>query len=118
MPTPSSATKKPWLSTCRRGRRHHLRPAVPAPNSDLHQALENITGKGGVISHPDELIVYECDGFTIPRAKPLAVVFPKSTEQVAAVVGYLREKGIAILPRGSGTGLTGGIVSVVPGVQV
>lgn len=86
--------------------------------SDLHQALENITGKGGVVSHPDELIVYECDGFTIPRARPLAVVFPRSTEQVVAIVNVLRERKVAIMPRGSGTGLAGGIVAVVPGVQV
>src|SRR5438046_369331 len=93
-------------------------PAVPHPPADLHQALESITGKGGVISHPDELIVYECDGFTIPRARPLAVVFPRTTEQVAAILKLLRDRKLAILPRGSGTGLTGGIVSVVPGVQV
>ena len=86
--------------------------------ADLHQALEKITGKGGVVSHPAELIVYECDGFTIPRAKPLAVVFPRTTEQVVAIVNLLRERKIAILPRGSGTGLTGGIVAVTPGVQV
>jgi glycolate oxidase len=80
--------------------------------------LREIVGPAGVVSQPDELIVYECDGFTIPRAKPLAVVFPTSTDQVAAVVKLLRQKGLAILPRGSGTGLAGGIVAVTPGVQV
>jgi glycolate oxidase len=87
-------------------------------HNDLHRDLQAITGPGGVITDPDELIVYECDGFTIPRARPLAVVFPRSTAQVQAVVNLLRQRHLAILPRGSGTGLTGGIVAVTPGVQV
>jgi glycolate oxidase len=98
-------------------------PAPPTPaTSDLHLALENITGLGagggGVISHPDELIVYECDGFTIPRARPLAVVFPRTTGQIVAVVNLLRQRNLSIIPRGSATGLAGGIVAVTPGVQV
>jgi glycolate oxidase len=91
-------------------------PAPPA--SELHLALEKITGPGGVISNPDELIVYECDGFTIPRARPLAVVFPRTTEQVVAVVNQLRGRKLSIIARGTGTGLAGGIVAVTPGVQV
>jgi glycolate oxidase len=86
--------------------------------SEIHRTLEAITGPGGVISDPDELIVYECDGFTIPRARPEAVVFPRTTEQVRDVVLALRRLGLAIMPRGAGTGLTGGFVAVTPGVQV
>ena len=54
----------------------------------------------------------------IPRARPMAVVFPKTTAQVADVIKILASNGIAILPRGSGTGLCGGIVAVTPSVQV
>ncbi len=82
------------------------------------EALLAITGQSGVLWHPDELVVYECDGFTIPRARPLAVVFPQTTQQVADVAKLLAAHGIAILPRGSGTGLCGGIVAVTPSVQV
>ena len=87
-------------------------------DSQLHRSLVSLLGAEGVIADPDELIVYECDGFTIPRGAPLAVVFPTSTQQVSAVVKLLREAHVAVLPRGSGTGLTGGIVAVTPGVQV
>lgn len=82
--------------------------------------LEAIVGGGGVIAQADELVVYECDGFTIPRNKPLAVVFPTTTEQVSAVMKALGRHKLQIIPRGSGTGLTGGIVSIgeTPGVQV
>jgi glycolate oxidase len=87
-------------------------------HSQLHRDLEALTGPDSVISDPDALIVYECDGFTIPRAKPLAVVFPRTTAQVQGVVNLLRSRNLAILPRGSGTGLTGGFVAVTPGVQL
>ena len=71
-----------------------------------------------MVGNPDELIVYECDGFTIPRARPVAVVFPRSTAEIVAAVNVCRERGIAVLPRGTGTGLCGGMVSVTPSVQI
>jgi glycolate oxidase len=98
---------------------HGLRAANPhAENATIVEALRHGLGDASVVGDPDELVVYECDGFTIPRARPLAVVFPKSTEEVVAAVNICREHGVAIMPRGSGTGLCGGIVSVVPGVQI
>jgi glycolate oxidase len=95
----------------------HTPPSSPSTTA-LVTALRNALSPSQVIAHPDELIVYECDGFTIPRARPLAVVFPTSTDQVAAAVKACCEHNIAILPRGSGTGLTGGIVAVTPSVQI
>jgi glycolate oxidase len=82
--------------------------------ADLRAAL----GAGAVVGDPEELVVYECDGFTLSRARPLAVVFPESTEQVTAAVKVCNQHQVAIMPRGSGTGLCGGIVAVVPGVQI
>jgi len=93
-------------------------PSITVLPDEVHAALRAIVGDGAIVAHPDELIVYECDGFTIPRARPLAVVFPTSTQQVAAVVKVLAAAGLAILPRGSGTGLCGGTVAVTPSVQV
>ncbi|MGN6369156.1 MAG: FAD-binding oxidoreductase [Phycisphaerae bacterium] len=90
----------------------------PASGTSLISALQAALSAGQVISHPDELVVYECDGFTIPRARPLAVVFPTSTQQVVAAVNVCRKHNVSIVPRGSGTGLAGGIVPVTPGVQI
>jgi glycolate oxidase len=84
----------------------------------LIAALREGLGTGRVVADPSELIVYECDGFTIPRARPLAVVFPQSTAEVVAAVRICRDHRVAILPRGSGTGLCGGMVSVTPSVQI
>src|ERR1043165_1160206 len=86
--------------------------------AELVRLLGGVVGEEAVVAHEEELVVYECDGFTIPRARPLAVVFPRTTEQVVGVVNALREYGVAITARGSGTGLAGGMVAVVPSVQV
>jgi glycolate oxidase len=89
--------------------------AIPA---NLPTLLENLLGKSAVVSDPDALTVYECDAFTIPKAKPVAVIFPFTTEQVAAAVRLLRQHGVPLMPRGSATGLAGGIVAVTPAVQL
>lgn len=88
-----------------------------------HPALADLAAclpAGGLVTDPAALVVYECDGFTIPRSVPLAVAFPESTEQLVGVVRALIRHDLEILPRGSGTGLAGGIVPVRAGggVQV
>ncbi len=53
-------------------------------------------------------MVYDCDGFTIEKHPPEVVVFPRSTEEVVAVVRTANQLGRRILARGAGTGLAGG----------
>lgn len=55
-------------------------------------------------------MAYECDGYTVHKHPPRAVVFPSCTEEVAAVVKCLYEKKIPFIPRGAGTGLSGGAI--------
>lgn len=90
---------------------------APAADSLLHR-LAAIVPPGGVLSDPASLLVYEADGFTIARARPSAVVFPTTTEQVSAVVRAVADAGVQIVPRGSGTGLAGGCVAFENGVIV
>ena len=59
-----------------------------AVSGELVAALRQALGPASVIADSDELIVYECDGFTVPRARPLAVVFPTTTEE-AGLLLYL-----------------------------
>jgi glycolate oxidase subunit GlcD len=65
-------------------------------------------GRENVLSAPSELAVYDCDAFTIERHRPGAVVFPRSTKQVAEVVRLCQKHGVAMVPRGAGTSLAGG----------
>src|SRR5256714_10298518 len=65
-----------------------------------------------VVSDPEELLVYECDGLTHYRHRPRAVVFPASTEEVSEVLRLLARERVAVVPRGAGTGLSGGALAV------
>jgi len=82
----------------------------------LSDRLRDIVGPSAVISSPSELLVYECDGYTIEKTKPQVVVFPTSTEQVVQIVQLCNELNVPFLPRGSGTSLAGGCLAVGGGV--
>ena len=72
----------------------------------------DIVGAENCITDPAGLRVYECDGLTGTRVRPAAVVLPASTDEVARCVRRAREHGMPIVPRGSGTGLSGGALPV------
>jgi len=83
------------------------------------EGLSAIVGREWVISDPDELTVYECDGMTyLEKALPDVVVLPDSTEQVAEVVKFCDGEQLPFLPRGAGTGLSGGAIAVQGGVII
>ncbi len=86
--------------------------------TSLIDDLRAIVGAEGVLADPQEVRVYECDGFPIARGTPTAVVFPRDTEQVAACVKAVAAHDLPIIPRGSGTGLTGASVAYGEGVLI
>ena len=87
-------------------------------HSLLIRELRAALGSENVLSAPSELAVYECDGFTVERCPPRAAVFPRSTEQVAAVVRICHRHGCPVVPRGAGTSLAGGCLPPADGVVV
>jgi glycolate oxidase len=70
--------------------------------------MAEAVGPGNVVTDPAELLVYEADGLTHGRTPPAMVVLPGSTAEVVEVVRIAREAGMPLVPRGSGTGLSGG----------
>jgi glycolate oxidase len=84
----------------------------------LRRELEGILGRGGVLSDPAELLVYESDGLTLFRALADFVVFPTSAEQVAAVVQLANREGLPFVARGAGTGLSGGCLPAEGGIVI
>jgi len=78
--------------------------------------LKAIVGSEDVITDPERLLAYECDGLSLHKHAPSAVVFPESAEEVAGVVRVLGRHRIPFLARGAGTGLSGGAVAVDGGV--
>lgn len=80
--------------------------------------LRAIVGDDGLISAPEDLRTYECDGLTNFRVMPWAVVLPRSTEAVQAVVRICHRERIPFVARGSGTGLSGGALPVAGGIVI
>jgi len=80
--------------------------------------LSEIVGPENVLSKPDELLVYECDGLPQHKHRPRAVVFPSSTEETAAIMHELARANVPFTPRGAGTGLSGGALALNSGVVI
>src|SRR5215218_9272332 len=84
----------------------------------LIENLSAIVGRENVLSKPDELLVYECDGLPHHKHRPRAVVFPSSTEEVSALMLALARAKVPFTPRGAGTGLSGGALALDSGVVI
>jgi glycolate oxidase len=85
---------------------------------DLVAQLRAIVGPSGLLTSPSDLVVYECDGYTIEKNRPDVVVFPTTTEQVVQIVKVCNEANVPFLPRGAGTSLAGGCLPVGGGVMI
>ncbi len=80
--------------------------------------LIEILGPDGVISADDELIAYDSDALTGYRIKPVFVVMPKSTAEVSRVMKLCYEEDVPYVPRGAGTGLSGGALPAEEGIVI
>ncbi|MFC7341018.1 FAD-linked oxidase C-terminal domain-containing protein [Saccharopolyspora griseoalba] len=73
---------------------------------------------GAVITDPQRLRTYECDGLASHRVVPAVVVLPETAEQVQQVVKTCARHGVPFVARGAGTGLSGGALPHSSGVLV
>ncbi|MGH7932925.1 MAG: FAD-binding oxidoreductase [Candidatus Binataceae bacterium] len=87
-------------------------------DSHLLAELRAILGGDGVISRATELKVYECDGWTVEKSAPELLLRPRTTAEVSAVLKALHRGGVAFVPRGAGTGLSGGCLPVGAPVMI
>ncbi len=90
-------------------------PAIQIP-PDLLGALHERLPRANVLTETSELIPYECDGLSAYRQHPMAVVLPETLEQVVHVLRTCRERGVPVVARGAGTGLSGGALPLADGV--
>lgn len=79
-------------------------------------ALRDCLPPGNLLWQPEDTAPYECDGLAAYRALPLAVALPESEAQVQAVLQRCHEWGVPVVPRGAGTGLSGGAMPVPDGI--
>src|ERR671929_599737 len=99
------------------------RLAMPEPDSrvlsrraEIVRRLEEIVPGEGVVADPDGMRPFETDGLTAYRQMPFVVVLPETVEQVSRVLRYCREEGVRVVPRGSGTSLSGGALPLADAV--
>ena len=86
-------------------------------NSALANQLRAIVGRDFVLDRPEDLMLYEYDG-GVRTSRPDAVVFPQNTEHVSRIVKLAASEHIPVVPRGAGTGLSGGSIPIEGGILV
>ncbi|MBK0870468.1 FAD-binding protein [Saccharopolyspora sp. HNM0986] len=95
--------------------------AADAPAADLDRLVRRfraVLPAESVITDPQRLRTYECDGLASYRVVPAVVVLPADTEQVREVVAACAEQQVPFVARGSGTGLSGGALPDAEGVLI
>jgi len=85
---------------------------------EVLDALADVVDRDALVARSAEARVYECDGWTIGKQAPELVVLPRTAEQVASVLRILHRHGVAFVPRGAGTGLSGGCLPLDAPVMV
>ena len=75
---------------------------------EVANELKKIIKSENILYSEDETRAFETDGLTAYKQKPLIVVFPENTKEVSKILSYCNKNRIKVVPRGSGTGLSGG----------
>ncbi|MGY6410506.1 MAG: FAD-linked oxidase C-terminal domain-containing protein [Alkalilacustris sp.] len=84
----------------------------------LIAGLQALLPEDALIHDPAETRAYECDALTAYRCPPMAVVLPRTTEEVAAVMRFCHAEGVPLVPRGAGTSLAGGSLPTADSVML
>ena len=90
--------------------------AIIARKRDIVAKLKTILPATSVVDSEEGRRAYDADGLSAYRQLPLVVVLPETVEQVAAIMRYCHDEGIKIVPRGSGTSLSGGALPLADAV--
>ena len=87
-----------------------------AKKADIVSDLKKIIKIGNILHHEDELRPFETDALSAYKQKPLAVIFPENTQEVSKILAYCNQERIKVVPRGAGTGLSGGALPLADSV--
>ena len=83
---------------------------------DVISDLEKILKPENIIDHEDQTRPFETDALSAYKQKPLIVVFPENTKEVSKILAYCNQKRIKVVPRGAGTGLSGGALPLADSI--
>lgn len=84
--------------------------------TSIESDLKAIFPADRITTDPVDMMTYSFDGTPNLSAAPAAVVYSETTEEVAKLIQWANQNGIKVVPRGSGTGLSGGSVPLEGGV--
>jgi glycolate oxidase subunit GlcD len=84
----------------------------------LIQGLQIVLGPRGLVTEQNRRIPYECDGLAFERQVPDLVLLPSCTDELQQCMRLLHQAEVPVVPRGAGTGLTGGATPIKGGVVV
>ena len=93
-------------------------PVDPERRRQVGLALHAVLPERCVLLDPEDTRPYECDGLAAYRQLPMAVTLPDDEAQVLAILKVCRDMNVPIVPRGAGTGLSGGAQPLADGVVV
>ena len=92
--------------------------SVIARREELAVGLRDIVPGEGVIDGEEELRAFDCDGLMAYKQLPLIVVLPETTQQVSDILKYCHANNVKIVPRGAGTGLSGGALPLADAITL
>ena len=91
-------------------------PETLAQRAALLDGLACLLPASGIIADPVRLKAYASDGLTIFGGTPMAVVLPDKREQIPEILMLCSRLGVKVVPRGAGTGLSGGALPLTDGI--
>jgi len=90
--------------------------ALAIRKRELVQALSAILPSHGLLHRAEDTTPYECDGLAAYRTVPLAVALPETELQVQRILQVCHKLSVPVVPRGAGTGLSGGAMPLQQGL--
>ena len=84
----------------------------------IFNKLRKLINSDNVLSHDSEIKPYETDALAAYKQKPLAVVLPENTEEVSQILKFCYKENIKVVPRGAGTGLSGGALPLQDAILI
>ncbi|MFJ2989834.1 FAD-linked oxidase C-terminal domain-containing protein [Collimonas sp. NPDC087041] len=88
----------------------------PARQQQVVAALRALLPEHALLSNSEDTRPYECDGLAAYRQMPMVVALPENEAQVVAILKTCRDLKVPLVPRGAGTGLSGGALPIADGV--
>ena len=91
-------------------------PYTASRQRDVVAALRSLLPERCVLFNDEDIRPYECDGLAAYRQMPMVVALPENEAQIVQILQLCRTMKLPIVPRGAGTGLSGGAMPIADGL--